>query len=86
MNTTNLSNLKSATTSDPFLDLRQSLDAESWDWLSETMPSVARGVSVAVAAKQTPADIRRFVAGQTGRVELSLRCEQAARQLLTQAA
>ena len=69
---------------DPFLVLRESLDAESWDWLSETMPNVAAGVSVAVDAKQSPADIRRFVAGQTGRIELSLRCEQAARHLLTQ--
>lgn len=86
MNTTNLSSLKPATTSDPFLALRESLDAESWDWLSETMPSVARGVSLAVTANQSPADIRRFVAGQTGRVELSLRCEQAARHLLTQTA
>lgn len=68
---------------DPFLVLRESLDAESWDWLSETMPNVAAGVSVAVDAKQSPADIRRFVAGQTGRIELSLRCEQAARHLLT---
>lgn len=68
-------------TSDPFDILRESLDAESWDWLSETLPGVAEGVSVAVVSKQSPGDIRRFVAGQTGRLELALRCEQAARHL-----
>ena len=70
---------------DPFGILRESLDAESWDWLTETLPGVAEGVSVAVASKQSPGDIRRFVAGTTGRIELALRCEQAARYLLNQA-
>jgi hypothetical protein len=70
--------------SNPFDELSQALDAESWDWLSENAPDVARGVAVAVQRRQQPADIRRFVAGRTGRNELAMRCFQAASHLARQ--
>lgn len=71
-------------TNDPYAELSTALDAESWDWLSENAPDIARGVALAVTRKQQPSDVRRFVAGRTGRFELAMRCEQAARYLMTQ--
>lgn len=70
----------------PFDELSAALDADSWNWLSENAPDVARGVMVAVQRKQQPDDVRRFVIIHCGRPELARRCEQAARHLAMQGA
>lgn len=67
----------------PFDELSQALDADSWNWLSENAPDIARGVAVAVSRQQQPDDVRRFVVIHCGRGELAKRCEQAARHLAT---
>ena len=68
---------------DPFETLGVALDAESWNWISETLPEIASAVQSATISGASPDDIRRFVAGHTQRYDLARRCEQAARHLLT---
>lgn len=67
---------------DPFEALGIALDAESWNWLSETLPEIATAVQNAMAGGASPEDIRRFVTGRTQRSDLARRCEQAARHLI----
>ena len=57
------------------------LDALSWDWLIDTHPVLAEAVEEAVDDGVEARDIRRYVMAQTQRLELALRCEQAARYL-----
>lgn len=60
------------------------LDRESYLWLAAQYPNILDAIEAEMAAKHTPQDIRLFVIRQTGRLEIALRCEQAARYLASQ--
>ena len=57
------------------------LDGMSWAWLNDTYPGLAGAVEKAVDAGARPEELRRLVITRTGRMELALRVEQAARAL-----
>ena len=61
--------------------LAKVLDAESYEWLAAHHPTIADAVEASVGAGATPAEIRLFVLRQTGRIEIALRCEAAARHV-----
>jgi len=50
--------------------------------LLSQQPDIAAAVEVGIARGATPEQIRRFAVRKTGRLELALRLEQAARYLL----
>jgi len=58
------------------------LDAISWEWLSDTHPQLAEAIEVEVARGAMPDEIRRYIMRRTQRLELALRCEQAALHLV----
>lgn len=57
------------------------LDRLSLQWLNDNQPELAEAIDVAVANGASAGEIRRLVMAQTQRLELALRCEQAARAL-----
>ena len=57
------------------------LDEISWEWLDEQYPGLAEAIEGEMRRGASPAEIKRFVVGRTYRVELALRCEQAARHV-----
>ena len=60
------------------------LDKLSWEWLCENHEPLAQALEVGVAqGGASPDKVRRYVMAHTQRYELALRCEQAARFLLT---
>lgn len=61
------------------IEIGQALDEISAQWLSDNHPRLAEAVLVEVEMGATPELVRRYVMRQTQRVELALRCEQAAR-------
>jgi len=61
--------------------LQQALDAESHEWLAGNAPLILSALEREVAGGKTPEQIKLFVLRQTGRFEIALRCEQAARHL-----
>jgi len=61
--------------------LEAALDAASYEWLVSNLPDVAQAVEFEVAAGATPGELRTMVLRHTGRLELALRIEQAARWL-----
>lgn len=61
--------------------LGRALDEQSSMWLEETYPTIAEAVAEAVEQGARPEKIKRYVLGHIGRLELALRCEQAARHL-----
>jgi hypothetical protein len=65
----------------PLEGLAAALDRVSWQWLQDNHPLLAEALELAVAGGAMPAEVRRFVMMHTGRYELALRCEQAARWL-----
>lgn len=58
------------------------LDEISWQWLNDNHPRLAEAIEVEVARGATPDNIRRYVVQRTQRIELALRCEQAALHLV----
>jgi hypothetical protein len=64
--------------------LDRALDAESWAWLEEQHPVIADAVQVSIERGAEPDAIKRRVLMRTGRWELALRCELAARWLVDQ--
>ena len=62
--------------------LEAALDAASYEWLVSNLPDVAQAIEVEVAAGATAGQIKTAVLRHTARVELALRCEQAARWLV----
>lgn len=58
------------------------LDAISWEWLNDNHPQLAEAIETEVARGATPDVIRRYVVQRTQRIELALRCEQAALHLV----
>ncbi len=65
----------------PLEGLAAALDRVSWQWLQDSHPLLAEALELTVGEGTTPAEVRRFVMAHTGRYELALRCEQAARWL-----
>lgn len=57
------------------------LDEISWAWLSDNFPQLAEAIKTESDRGATPDQVRRYVMQQTQRLELALRCEQAARWL-----
>ena len=55
------------------------LDKESYIWLAANHPKILEAIEAEIAAGRTPQQVRLFVIRQTGRPEIALRCEQAAR-------
>ena len=66
----------------PLQQLEDALDLQSYEWLLAQEPDIAAAVEVGIARGATPEQIRRFAVRKTGRLELALRLEQAARYLL----
>lgn len=58
------------------------LDEISWEWLSDNYPRLAEAIKTEAERGATPDQVRRYVMQQTQRLELALRCEQAARWLM----
>lgn len=61
--------------------LGRALDKVSYEWLTEAYPELVEAIEAEVAQGATPTQVKRFVLGHTQRVELALRCEQAARHI-----
>lgn len=59
--------------------LGKALDRESYEWLASHAPDILEAVEAEVNAGRTPEQIRIFVIRATGRIELAMRVEQAAR-------
>lgn len=66
--------------------LQMALDAESYEYLAGNAPTILNAVEREVIGGRTPKQIKLFVLRQTGRAEIALRCEQAARHVLNMAA
>jgi len=66
-----------------FAELDEILDRESWEWLSENVPTLAGAIEKLVARGLTAEEIRRRVLQRMGahREPLAKRCENAARFL-----
>jgi hypothetical protein len=64
-----------------FTDLAAALDAESWEWLQETNPAIARALQAEFARGATADDVRRFVVRYGARPALVSRLRQAAAHL-----
>jgi len=62
--------------------LQVALDAESYEWLTGNQPEVLSALEREVSGGATPDQIKLFVLRHTGRFELAMRCEQAARHVL----
>ena len=67
-----------------FTQVANVLDRDSYIWLQHNHPDLCDAVENSVAAGATPAELRRFVYGQTYRIEIAKRVEQAARHLASQ--
>ena len=62
--------------------LQQALDAESYEWLVGNAPLILSALEREVHGGKTPEQVKVFVLRHTGRLEIALRCEQAARHLV----
>lgn len=69
----------------PMEQLAAVLDKESYEWLTANSADIADAVEGEVQKGVSPEAIRRFVLRHTGRYEIALRCEAAARYLKRQA-
>ena len=55
------------------------LDKESYIWLAANHPNILEAIEAEVSAGHTPQQIRLYVLRMTGRSEIAMRCESAAR-------
>lgn len=62
-------------------EIGRALDQISWQWLNDYHPPLAEAIEMEVERGAQPLQVRRFVMAKTDRLELALRCEQAARHL-----
>ena len=58
------------------------LDAESYQWLASNHPEILEAIEAEIAAGSVPDQIRYFVLLRTGRPELAVRCQAAARHAM----
>ena len=63
--------------------LGEALDQISLQWLNDNYPELAEALDRQVERGAAPDQVRRYVVAHTGRLELALRMEQAARALAT---
>ena len=61
--------------------LEAAINKESYEWLLDNAEGYATAVDHEVAAGATPDQVYRFVVSRTGRIEIALRCKQAAAHL-----
>ena len=61
--------------------LGEILDRESYAWLASNHPEILDGIEAEVKAGRLPDDVKLFVILRTGRMELALRCQAAARHI-----
>lgn len=52
--------------------------------MATNYPEILDAIEAEVAAGRAPQDVRLFVLRQTGRIEIAMRCEQAARYVAAQ--
>ena len=66
------------------MELDETLDEESWNWLGDNHPKIAVSLEIAVQRGATPTEIRGRVLERVGphRLEFATRCESAARHLM----
>lgn len=57
------------------------INAESWEWLQDNIPTLATAVQKELSSGATPAEIQRHIMRRTQRAALALRCQQAAAYL-----
>ena len=65
-----------------FAGLDKAINAESWEWLSDNLPDLAKAVKTAVDGGSGAIQIRRHVLIKTHRDRLAARCGQAAQHLV----
>lgn len=63
-------------------EIGAALDGMSLSWLNDTYPGLATALEKAMDAGARPEEVRRLVMARTQRMELAMRCEQAARAIL----
>lgn len=61
--------------------LGEILDRESYAWLASNPLDVLEAIEAEVKAGRSPDDVRLFVILRTGRAELAVRCQAAARHV-----
>lgn len=64
--------------------LRSALNAQSWEWLQDTLPELANALAAEIHGGASPAEIRRYIIDHTGRAPLAARMAQAAAHLAAQ--
>ncbi|MGH7274018.1 MAG: hypothetical protein ACREIQ_06170 [Nitrospiria bacterium] len=64
-------------------NLGEVLDRESYTWLGTNHDDILEAVENEVRAGKQPEDIKLFIIIRTGRLELAMRCEMAARHIKT---
>lgn len=64
-------------------DIARAINEDSWEWLQDNHPALAKALAAEVGRGRTPAQIERFVLDNVGphRSALSDRCRQAAAYL-----
>ena len=60
----------------------KALNEISWCWLNDNHPRLAEAIETEVGRGVTAEQVRRYIMQQTHRLELALRCEQAASWLI----
>lgn len=68
-----------------FQPLEQAIDEDAYEYLSQHAPSYIKAIDNAVTNGATPEQIRWYVQVRVGsdRLSMALRCEQAARYILS---
>ena len=66
--------------------LERALDAESYEWLATNQPDILTAIETEIGNGHTPEQIKWRVLRRTNRLEIAMRCEQAARHILAMAA
>ncbi len=61
--------------------ITRALDFISYEWLGDAHPQLLDAIEQEIGSGADPSAIRRHVMRLTDRLELALRCEQAARHL-----
>ena len=64
-----------------FTELEKAVNAESYEWLQDNYPDLARALESEVNRGATPKEIRRYIMEKTERAGIARRLEQAAAHL-----
>ena len=65
--------------------LGRAIDQDAYNWLSKTAPGYLEAIELELNSGFTPAEIRWFISSRVGedRQGIAIRCEQAARYILS---